>query len=59
MSRFSEVQEENKLRRERVIEGKYNCLPFPFPRFRKVYPGVERGKYLILTANQKVKSYSI
>ena len=54
MSRFSEVQEENKLRRERVIEGKYNCLPFPFPRFRKIYPGVERGKYLILTANQKI-----
>ena len=54
MSRFSEVQEENKLRRERVIEGKYNCLPFPFERFRKVYPGVEQGKFIIITANQKV-----
>lgn len=54
MSRFEEIQQENKLRRERILQGKYNCLPFPFERFRKVYPGVEQSKYLILTANQKV-----
>ena len=54
MSKFSEIQEENKLRRERIVEGKYNCLPFPFKRFSKVYPGIEQGKFLILTANQKV-----
>lgn len=54
MSRFQEVQTENQLRRERILEGKYNCLPFPFPRFRKVYPGVEQGKFLCVTANQKV-----
>ena len=54
MSRFEEIQAENKLRRERILEGKYNCLPFPFLRFRKVYPGVEQGKFIIITANQKV-----
>lgn len=54
MSKFKEVQEENKSRRQRIIEGKYNCLPFPFERFRKVYPGLEQGKFLIITANQKV-----
>lgn len=54
MSRFEEIQAENKLRRERIIEGRYNCLPFPFERFRKVYPGVEQGKFIIITANQKV-----
>lgn len=54
MSKFDEVQAENKIRRERVVQGKYNCLPFPFERFRKVYPGVEQGKYIIITANQKV-----
>lgn len=54
MSRFKEVQAENQQRRERVVAGKYNCLPFPFERFRKVYPGVEQGKFLIITANQKV-----
>lgn len=54
MSKFNEIQEENKLRRERVVDGKYNCLPFPFERFRRVYPGIEQGKILILSANQKV-----
>ena len=54
MSRFDEVQAENKARRKRIEEGKFNCLPLPFERFRKVYPGVEQGKYIILTANQKV-----
>jgi hypothetical protein len=54
MSRFLEVQEENKRRRERILEGKFNCLPFPFVRFRKKYPGVEQGKLIIISANQKV-----
>lgn len=54
MSRFEEIQAENELRRDRIIQGKYNCLPFPFKRFRKVYPGVEQGKFICLTANQKV-----
>jgi hypothetical protein len=54
MSRFEEVQRENELRRERLLSGKYNCLPFPFKRFRKIYPGIEQSKYLIITANQKV-----
>jgi len=54
MSKFQEVQEDNKLRKKRIEEGKYNCLPFPFPRFRKIFPGFERGSYVIITANQKV-----
>lgn len=54
MSKFEKIQEENILRRQRIVEGKYNCIPFPFQRFRKVYPGVEQGKYIIITANQKV-----
>ena len=54
MDRFSEIQAENKFRRERLLSGKYNCIPFPFLRFRKMYPGVEKGKFIIITANQKV-----
>lgn len=54
MSWFKEIQEENLLRRQRILEGKYNCLPLPFTRFRKVYPGFEQGKFIIITANQKV-----
>lgn len=54
MSKFQEIQEENRLRRERILSGKYNCLPFPFERFRKVYPGFEQSKYVLLSANQKI-----
>lgn len=46
-------------KRQRAIEGKYNCLPMPFSRLRSVLPGTEQGKYIIITANQKVKSYSV
>lgn len=54
MGKFQEVLAENLLRKQRIEEGKYNCLPFPFERFRRIYPGVERGKFIIITANQKV-----
>lgn len=54
MSRYEEVQAENRARKERVREGKFNCIPLPFERFRRVFPGFERGKYIIITANQKV-----
>lgn len=54
MSKFQEIQAENLTRRQRIAEGKYNCIPFPFARFRKVYPGVEQSKYICITANQKV-----
>lgn len=43
-----------KERRQRVLDGKYNCIPFPFPRFRKLFPGTEQEKFIVITANQKV-----
>lgn len=41
-------------RRDRALSGKHNCIPLPFQRFRNFLPGTERGKYVIITANQKV-----
>lgn len=43
-----------KERRERAISGLFNCLPWPFPRFRAYIPGTEKAKYIIVTANQKI-----
>lgn len=43
-----------KLRRDRAINGLFNCLPWPFERFKVYIPGTEKGKYIIVTANQKV-----
>lgn len=51
---FSKVFQELKERKKRVEEGKYNCIPLPFPRFQKIFPGIERGRFLIVTANQKL-----
>lgn len=54
MSKFEEVQAKNQARRQRILEGKLNCLPLPFERFRNIFPGFEQGKYVLITANQKV-----
>lgn len=54
MNDFQYVYNDLETRRDRVVNGKYNCIPFPFPRFRQVFPGIEQGKYVIVSANQKV-----
>ncbi len=54
MSDFKEVVSYLQNRRQRAVEGKYNCIPLPFPRFKHIWPGVEMGKYIIVTAAQKI-----
>lgn len=46
--------EHYRLRRQRALNGLFNCLPWPFPRFKTYLPGTEKAKYIIVTANQKV-----
>ena len=41
-------------RRQRILDGKVNCIPLPFPRLRAQFPGIERRRYTICTANQKI-----
>jgi len=40
-------------KRARILDGKTNCIPCPFIRFREVWPGIERKKYYIVTGQQK------
>lgn len=54
MSYFNSVMSYLEGRRERAINGLYNCIPWPFPRFREFLPGTQMGKFIIVTANQKV-----
>lgn len=54
MSVFDKILSFLSNRRERVLEGKLNCIPLPFNRFRSFLPGIEKGKYIVVTANQKV-----
>lgn len=40
-------------RKKRIVEGGINCIPSPFPGFRKDYPGVEQGKYYLISGAAK------
>lgn len=42
---------DNKTLRE---QNKEIAIPFPFERFSKYIPGIQRGRYVIVTANSKV-----
>ena len=54
MSYFNSVMSYLEGRRERAISGLYNCIPWPFQRFRQFLPGTQMGRYIIVTANQKI-----
>lgn len=54
MSYFNSVMSYLRERKERAESGKFNCIPLPFKRFKEVFPGTEMGKFIIVTANQKV-----
>lgn len=54
MGKFEQVFQNIVARRQRALDGKFNCIPFPFPRFRTLLPGIEQSKYIIVTANQKI-----
>jgi len=41
-------------KRERILNGKVNCIPWNLPRFENQNPGIEQGKYYLNSANQKV-----
>jgi len=45
----------NKLeeRRENILNGNINCIPFPFANFREDVPGIEQGRYISITGATK------
>ena len=45
----------NKLeeRRQNLLEGNINCIPFPFANFREDIPGIEQGRYISITGATK------
>jgi replicative DNA helicase len=53
-SLFSRVYSNIKQKRERILDGKVNCIPWGLPRFENSSPGIEQGKYYLISANQKV-----
>ena len=51
----------NKLiiRREKVLRGEVNCIPTPFPRFREKFPGIEQGKFYLISGASKASKTQI
>lgn len=54
MNEYRRFLDKLKNRRERILDGKINSIPLPFPRFKRWWPGIEKKRYTIITANQKV-----
>lgn len=42
-----------KTKRQRILDGKINCIPTPIPQFRYDYPGVEQGCYYLVSGSAK------
>lgn len=42
-----------KERREKVLAGGINCIPSPFQSFRRDFPGIEQGKYYLVSGMSK------
>jgi len=38
-------------KRQRLLNGQINCIPWGLPRFENELPGIEQGKYYLITAN--------
>ena len=51
---FDRALEELWLRKERILNGEINCVPLPFPRLKMWFPGIEKRRYGVITANQKI-----
>lgn len=41
-------------RRQNILDGKFNCIPSPFKRFRTDFPGVEQACYYTITSGTKM-----
>lgn len=54
MSIIDRVFETLNNRRNRILSGKVNAIPWGLPRFEEYNPGIEKAKYYIITASSKV-----
>ena len=54
MKLYERIRADLIRRREKILSGGVNCIPCNFKRFSQEWPGIERGKYYGITAQQKV-----
>lgn len=46
-------------RRKKVLSGGVNCIPTPFPRFSEQFPGIEQGKFYLISGASKASKTQI
>jgi len=54
MSIFQRVKQTIKTNKATAESGGFNAIPWNLPRLSKILPGIQRAKYVIISANQKV-----
>lgn len=57
MSLYKRVYENLIERRQRILSGMINCIPWRLPRFENQLPGIEQGRYYLVTANSKIGKF--
>lgn len=54
MTLYERVLNRITSQRQRLIDGKINCIPWGLPKFEELLPGIQQGQYYLITANSKV-----
>lgn len=53
MGLIDRVYDTMAVRRQRILDGKVNCIPSPIPSFDWALPGVEQGTYYLISGAAK------
>lgn len=48
-----------ELRRNKVLNGEVNCIPTPFNRFSEQFPGIEQGRFYLISGASKASKTQI
>lgn len=59
MSIRERLKEYLESRRNKVLSGEVNCIPTPFPRFSEQFPGIEQGKFYLISGASKASKTQI
>jgi hypothetical protein len=54
LSIYNRVKATLKQNKQNRLEGKLNCIPWSFKRLTRALPGVQKKRYIGVTANSKV-----
>jgi len=59
MKLYNRTLKQIETRRDRILSGKINSIPWGLPRFENELPGIEQSRYYLISANSKVNLNTI